>query len=216
MKKRIILALLLTFCMLLSACGNDSSPAKESEATAEPAEIEELEENETVEEAFDYAALAKDEIAMGKYHDAMSTLILWEATGLSDEDVELFDELYDEIVYKCSDNEPKTGTELERTFKYQGGGLLVANAESGPLEITVRDIEDEGQYVRFYVRQGETAEINIPAAEYEISFKIGLVWFDDNIGFGDVCYADSYDETFDFASSSDNAWITNTRWEITL
>lgn len=214
-----ILALILIFCVLLTACSEDSSPAEESKVVEEAVPVVEtdiIEEDEAVEEKNDYKGFIEENIAQGNYHDALSALILWADEGVYEEDGDSFEALHAEIISNAGKNEPESGTELERTFKYQGGGLLIVNAESGPVEVTAVDTEDDSQYVRFYVREGETAEINIPASVYKITYKLGIVWFDSESGFGDVCYNGSYEESFDFSSESDNAWITNTQWELTI
>lgn len=216
MKKivKLFLPLMLVMCLLLSACGKEESAPASTEEPEELAEVEEavVEEPETT----DYASIAKDALAEGNYHDALLTLLSW-----ADEDPAASDtEAFDDILYTIADNtgidEPQSGTELERTFQFQGGGLLTLKASSGPVEVTVVNVEDSSQYVRFYVREGESADINLPAAVYEISCKIGMLWFNSDIGFGDIYYDHSYDQTFDFSSSSDNAWITNVHWDITV
>ena len=112
--------------------------------------------------------------------------------------------------------EPATGTELERTFQYQGGGEYHVTAESGPVEVTVTDLDNSKQYVRFYVREGETGIIYLPAGRYSVSYNVGYIWFNDRIGFGDYCTNYTIDGELTYEVKSDNAWITNNVWESTL
>ena len=107
--------------------------------------------------------------------------------------------------------EPKTG-ELERTFQYQGGNQVQLTALSGPLEVTIRDVDKSSNFVRFYVRQFETSLIYLPAGTYTVAYKIGQVWFDDEIGFGELCSEHQFSGELEFKTTQDNAWITNYRW----
>ena len=107
--------------------------------------------------------------------------------------------------------EPSTG-ELARTIQYQGRHEIHITASSGPVEATFTDVEDPGQYVRFYVRQGETSLIYLVNGTYRVSYKVGLCWFNDSIGFGDLCRSVTYDDYLEFHTKQDNAWITNYSW----
>jgi len=126
MKKRIMLALLLAFCMLLSACGGESTATEESKAVEKAAPTEEaeaVEEAAPLEEEPDFQSFIEEQISQGNYHDALSALVLWADEGVYEEDAETFDAFYEEILNNTGKDEPASGTELERTFKYQGGGL---------------------------------------------------------------------------------------------
>ena len=120
-------------------------------------------------------------------------------------------ELMQQIKTALRQNEPKTG-ELERSFQYQGGNQVCLTAVSGPLEVTIRDANKASSFVRFYVRQNETSQIYLPAGSYTVSYKVGIVWFDNTIGFGEVCSEGAYNGTLEFKYTEDNAWITNYRW----
>ena len=121
-----------------------------------------------------------------------------------------------QVTSALKSGEPKTGTELKRTFQFQGGSEIVVTAESGPAEMTVTSQSDPSKYVRFYIRQGETATIPLPSqAIYDVTYKIGIVWFSDSLGFGEYCKDYSGGE-IDCAYSGDNTWVTNTVWTFTV
>ena len=148
-------------------------------------------------------------IDSGSYYDAALVIAACEETypGAQTE----CDELMERIKTALQDGEPKTG-ELERTFQYQGGNQVQLTALSGPLEVIIRDADKSSSFVRFYVRQYETSLIYLPAGTYTVSYKIGRVWFDDEIGFGELCSEGQYTGELEFKHSEDNAWITNYRW----
>lgn len=152
----------------------------------------------------------------GKYHDA--AVIAFDTywyTAETQLEIECT-ELLDKIAAKYRSTEPKTGTEFKRTFPFAGGGEFHVTAQNGAAIMTVTDIKT-GQYVSTYVRKGETAVIPLPAgAEYKASCKIGYVWFNDSTGFGDACYEYEIDGTMVYEYSSDNAWIYNTVYNITV
>lgn len=212
---RFLLALILVLALCLSACGGNDSAASDKSATVSSKE-DNVETVETVVEEINYKEIAEQEIASGNYHDAFLTLLAWDNEVPGAIDTEEYFDLYSAIDDATAGLEPKSGTELKRTFQFQGGGLLTLNAVSGPVVVTVTDTEEPDQYVRFYVRMGETVEINLPASVYDITYQLGICWFGDEIGFGEVCYEGGYEEPFDFSSSSDNAWITNIHWEVSI
>ena len=84
------------------------------------------------------------------------------------------------------------------------------------MEVTVTDLDNSVQHVRFYVREGETAIIYLPAGRYSESAQVGYIWFNASSGFG--CYCTNYtsDGEMTYEVKSDNAWITNNVWESTL
>lgn len=112
--------------------------------------------------------------------------------------------------------EPETGTILERTFQYEGGGHLIATAESNSAVITVVSIEDASQYLRFYVRKGETVDMSIPTGTYTITYKTGNAWYGMETEFGTFSQDGYFEDSFEFTFYQDNAWISNTIWEITV
>ena len=108
--------------------------------------------------------------------------------------------ILEQIADKLKDREPKTG-ELERHFPFYGMNCVRATAKSAPFEMTITDVENAGQFVRFYVRQGETSEIYLPSSHYYVLMKTGDIWFDDDIGFGELCEQEDFDgDTLDMTS----------------
>ena len=116
--------------------------------------------------------------------------------ALSDECSEILEQIAD----KLKDKEPKTG-ELERHFPFYGMNCVRATAISRPFEMTITDVDNESQFVRFYVRLGETSEIYLPSSHYYVLMKTGDIWFDDDIGFGELGEQDDFDgDTLDMTS----------------
>ena len=134
-----------------------------------------------------YIDNAESYMSSGDYHSAVGELIACEDATDDSSIISECEDMLAQIMSALKSVEPATGTELERTFRYQGGGEYHVTAESGPVEVTVTDIDNSAQYVRFYVRQGETAIINLPAGRYSVSYNVGYIWFNDRIGFGDYC-----------------------------
>ena len=55
--------------------------------------------------------------------------------------------------------------------------------------------------MRFSVRLGETSEIYLPSSHYYVLMKTGDIWFDDDIGFGELGEQDDFDgDTLDMTS----------------
>lgn len=163
-----------------------------------------------------YIDNAKNYMASGDYHSAVGELIACEDATEDSDVISTCENMLAQIKSTLKSGEPATGTELERTFQYQGGGEYHVTAESGPVEVTVTDLDNSKQYVRFYVREGEKAIIYLPAGRYSVSYTIGYIWFNDRIGFGDYCSTYSIDGEMTYEVKSDNAWITNNVWESTL
>ena len=157
----------------------------------------------------DQIADARQLIDQGNYHDA--AVILINCVNEYPESEEECDELLEEIHEAVKDNEPKTG-ELERTIVYQGGHQVHITAVSGPLEMTLTDVNNPSQYVRFYVRLGETSDIYVVSGKYKVTYKIGLYWFDDTIGFGDLCIPREFSDYLDVKTTEEGGWVTNWVW----
>ena len=145
----------------------------------------------------------------GNYHDAAVKIVVCYNTYPDSQDECL--ELLSEIKRTLADVEPKTG-ELERTIVYQGGHEVHITAQSGPVEMTITNVHQPSQYVRFYVRQGETSLIYLVSGTYEVKYKVGLIWFNDTIGFGDLCNEKSYSDYLDVHTTQSGTWVTNYRW----
>ncbi len=163
-----------------------------------------------------YIDNAKSYMASGDYHSAVGELIACEDATDDDSIISECEDMLVQIMSTLKSSEPATGAELERTFQYQGGGEYHVTAESGPVEVTVTDLDNSVQHVRFYVREGETAIIYLPAGRYSVSYNVGYIWFNDRIGFGDYCTNYTIDGEMTYEVKSDNAWITNNVWESTL
>lgn len=163
-----------------------------------------------------YIDNAKNYMASGDYHSAVGELIACEDATEDSDVISTCENMLAQIKSTLKSSEPATGTELERTFQYQGGGEYHVTAESGPVEVTVTDLDNSKQYVRFYVREGEKAIIYLPAGRYSVSYNVGYIWFNDRIGFGDYCTNYTIDGEMTYEVKSDNAWITNNVWESTL
>ena len=196
--------------------GSGVSAAPVSAAPTAAAATPEPSPETTPEPADAYFETAQRQLLDGDYYGAVLTILDCGENAPGSEDDESCSALLAEIVERLGADKPESGTELSRTFLYQGGGLLRLKAESGPTEVLVTDVDDPTEYVRFYVREGETAEINLPASTYHVSYKIGILWFGDGIGFGELCEEGELDEDLPFKTSSDNAWISNSVWTVTL
>ena len=172
--------------------------------------------SQTTDAAEEHLANARRLVSKGDYYGAVTEI---EKCYALDPDESIIDEceyVLLQVTSALKSGEPKTGTELKRTFQFQGGSEIVVTAISGPMEMTVTNQSDPSKYVRFYIRQGETATIPLPSqAVYDVTGKIGIVWFGDSIGFGDYC--ENYDGgEINCAYSADNAGIYNTRWTFTV
>lgn len=125
-----------------------------------------------------------------------------------------FEALWQRIADACAGKMPKTG-ELKRSFQYQGGNELHVIAASGNVDLTAVDT-DSKESVRVFIREGEEFTINLPSGKFDLSFKLGEIWFDDEIGFGDFCEDYPNVQTLDIKYVSDGSWVTyySYTWEI--
>jgi hypothetical protein len=203
----IISLLIITFIIGFAAGGN------ETQAKSNSIENENTSTNFS---AADYFNRAQEYYFEEKYYESIQAIDACLQEFPDSKKAEECSELATQIEKKLSDIEPDNGETLERTFKYQGSCILRAFAENGPAEITVKNKENPEEFVRFYVKEGETAEINLTGGTFIIEYKIGHIWFNDDIGFGEFCYEGNFDEDFTFEIETDNAWITSTIWEITV
>ena len=138
-----------------------------------------------------YIDNAKSYMASGDYHSAVGELIACEDATDDSSVISECEDMLAQIKSTLKPDEPATGTELERTFQYQGGG-------------------------EYHVTAGETGIIYLPAGRYSVSYNVGYIWFNDRIGFGDYCTNYTIDGELTYEVKSDNAWITNNVWESTL
>lgn len=221
------LTLLLALCLILALCacgsGGSSSAAPTSaptaaptaaptptakptpEPTPEPTPDVETEAAAVIDEA---RGLFDDEA----YYEAALRVRDCQELYPDTEAAEAGNELMDEIAAALKDKEPKTG-ELERHFPFYGKNCVRATAQSFPFEMTIRDVEDESQFVRFYVRQGDTSEIYLPSSHYHVLIKAGPVWFGDEIGFGELGESSDFGgDTLDMTSGEKNNIISWHEW----
>ena len=89
-----------------------------------------------------YIDNAKNYMASGDYHSAVGELIDCENATNDDSIISECEDMLVQIISTLKSGEPATGTELERTFQYQGGGEYHVTAESGPVEVTVTDLDN--------------------------------------------------------------------------
>ena len=126
------------------------------------------------------------------------------------------DEILEKIADKLKDKEPETG-ELERHFPFYGMNCVHATAESWPFEMTITDVENSSQFVRFYVRKGDTSEIYLPSSHYYVTITTGDIWFGDDIGFGELGESDDFDgDTLDMTSRAKGNTISYHEWNPTF
>ncbi len=145
----------------------------------------------------------------GEYYEAAK--ILTECSEAHPDAKDTCEADLEKIRKALAGKEPQTG-ELERTIQYQGAHEVRLTAWSGPLEVTIKDVDHPNQYVRFYVRHYETSLIYLVSGTYEISYKIGSIWFGDEIGFGELCTEGGYKDYLDVHTKQEGGWITNYRW----
>lgn len=126
------------------------------------------------------------------------------------------DEILEKIADKLKDKEPKTG-ELERHFPFYGMNCVHATAASWPFEMTITDVDDPSQFVRFYVRKGDTSEIYLPSSHYYITIATGDIWFGDDIGFGELGESDDFGgDTLDMTSRVKGNTMSYHEWNPTF
>lgn len=158
----------------------------------------------------------------GRYYEAFREILLYEEKHTDAESIEECEALYARLEPLVRENEPESGKELARSFRYYGGCLLEAVAESGPLLITVTDagIPDDPstlpQYSRFYVRKGESGAIHLPAGVYHVSYQVGYLWFDDEIGFGDYWNGGDLDRNLTFEVNANGSVTNNSKYTLTF
>jgi len=122
------------------------------------------------------------------------------------------DEILERIAEKLKGKEPKTG-EIERHFPFYGMNCVHATAKSWPFEMTITDVDDPSQFVRFYVRKGDTSEIYLPSSHYYVTIATGNIWFGDDIGFGALGESDDFNgDTLDMTSRAKGNTMSYHEW----
>ena len=217
------LSLLLALCMILAlcACGAgakaEAKPAATPEATAAPTPEPTPEPTPDPEaEAMAYIDEARALIDGGEYYEAALRIRDCGEDYPDSEAAALGGELMDEIAEALKDAQPKTG-ELERNFPYWGKSCVKAKAASAPFEMIIRDVKDESQFTHFYVRKGDTSEIYLPNGTYHVFIRQGEIWFNDEIGFGELCVSSDFGgATLDMGSKSDGTLMQWHEWNPTF
>ena len=195
MKKSVVIILIVVLIIAvvlgITTCGkNKEEPTKEvavateapTPAPATPAPTEAPKE-ESAPAYTDALAKIRALLNEGKYYEAAQAIAACRETY--PESAAECDELWEQIRLALADRRPESG-ELERTFKYFGGNRIEISSESGDVDMTVTARNGEG-YARYYVREGETASFYLPCYSFDVNYKVGDIWFDDEIGFGEFC-----------------------------
>ena len=156
-----------------------------------------------------------------KYFEAGEYYLAYDAAMKSQNDadadiIERSEELIEQIKSAVSENEPENSEELERTFSVSGGGELRVTAESGPLEMLVTDNDNPEQFVRFYVRHGETGNVYLPGGSYTVTCKLGYIWFDGETGFGEYYDYLALEDPLVFEFNMTGGWVSNSIWSLTI
>ena len=125
------------------------------------------------------------------------------------------DALWKELEAAAASQRPKTG-ELVRTVNVQGGNELRMSAKSANVEVLAVNVEKESEYVRFFIRKGESINVYLPAGEYRLTFQEGDVWFSDGIGFGEFGSTGSFNDHIVFKYTEEGGWITYYYFEWTF
>ena len=163
-----------------------------------------------------YVKQAKERLNASDYNGALKAIVACYELQPDSKVREECDALYAQLSKAVRNNEPDNGETMDRTFQYYGGCVLRATAENGPTLITISAKNDPAAYASFYVRSGQTAEINVPGGTYRIEYQIGKLWLNNEIGFGDVCENVSFDKDFVFKSETVAGWVFNDTVEITV
>ena len=156
-----------------------------------------------------------------KYFDEGEYYLAYDAAMKcqSEADAEVYERseaLIEQIRSAVAAKEPENSEELERTFSVSGGGQIRVTAQSGPLEMLVEDNDNAEQYVRFYVRHGETGNVYLPSGSYTVTCKLGYIWFDDETGFGEYYDYLALEDPLVFEFNMTGGWISNSIWSLTI
>lgn len=228
-----VLAVIMA-AMLCSGCGKTeqatASPARTTAAEASAAapavtpESSSAPESAVPETAAPAALSAGEQYLLdaqayldaGEYYLAFDAVISCQNETDNAEIYARSEELIEQIKTAVAENEPENGEELERTFSVSGGGQLCVSAQSGPLEMLVTDNDNPKQYVRFYVRQGETGNICLPGGRYTVVGKLGYIWFDGETGFGEYYEPLVLEDPLEFDFNMAGGWVSNSVWTLTI
>lgn len=167
-------------------------------------------------EAESYVEKAKNSISNHDYYEAMKAIDSCRKKYPNSTAASECGTLVSQIEKALKNKEPKNGTTLERTFQYMGGCALRVTAKSGPVVVTISDKSNPNAYASIYVRKGQTADVTVTGGTYRVNYKIGSVWFNDRIGFGDLYEAGSFKDDFVFKVETTVGWVSSSVWEITI
>ena len=237
---RLSCAALLAALLLCSCAKKDSpppaappSPSPETVETAAPPSPEAVAESSpepseapAQDELSAERASALDSIRLlvndGRWYEAFREMLAFEESTENEAERAACEELFAELDQVLREIEPETGTELERGFTVQGGGVLEVYAFNGPALVTVTaadaDVQPElaSHYVVFYIRQGERGETHLPAGTYRVRYQVGYRWFGEEDGFGEYCTEGELPEPLYFDFYMDGQWANNAKFSITL
>ncbi len=228
MSRRIRLScvVLLLAALLLSACAKKEAPPPVSAPSPSPAAVEtavpaeqappaetapEVSETPAPTERPEPNVPAFDDIRAlitdGQYYEAFREMLAFEESTEDEAERAACEALFTELDQVLREIEPETGTELERGFTVQGGGVLEVYAFNGPALVTVTADGVEAQpelasnYVSFYVR---------------VRYQVGYRWFGEADGFGEYCTEGELPEPLYFDFYMDGQWANNAKFSITL
>lgn len=159
---------------------------------------------------------AKTLIGNRDYHGAMKVIDACRADYPDSKAAAECGSLVSQIEEAVRNLEPQNGTVLERTFQYMGSGILRVTAKSGPVVVKISNKNNPDAYAAMYVRKGQTAELTVTGGRYRVDYKIGKVWFNDTIGFGDIYEAGCFEDDFVFKTETVGTWTSSSVREITI
>ena len=121
--------------------------------------------------------------------------------------------LLDELLEQVRKNRPQTGV-IERTIQFEGRNEFTVHAQSSDVLVIGRDAKN-GQLVRYFIREGDSATIYFPGGKYILSVVGGTLWFDDLNGFGEFGTTILEETEVDMKYSDNGAWVTYSWYEFT-
>lgn len=205
----LVLVLIVGIVLALTTCGKKTEePTKEITVTEAPKPTEAPKASEAPKPAEPAPAAyadALDEIQKlidaGEYYPAAQAVAACRET-YPEAGAEC-DALWQKIKEAVADRRPETG-ERERTFRYQGGNRVEISSASGDVDLTVTGQDGQGS-ARYYVREGESVSFYLPCYRFNVAYKVGDIWFDDEIGFGEFCEENSDSLAFRYAEQP--GWV---------
>ena len=214
-KKIVIGAIVAAFALILVIGIITSSKSESKSTTSQSAQASNAVDKTAEQAAAAKAALdsAQSYIRTGDYYRAARTIedcrSKYPTSGAD------CNRMWKQLETAAASQMPPTG-ELERTIYVQGGNELRFSAKSGNVEVLAVNVKKESEFVRFFIRKGDSTTVFLPGGEYRITFKIGDVWFSDEIGFGDYCSVGSFDENIEFKVTQAGNWVTYYYFEWTF